>query len=109
MKNILIFMIIILLIGIIDPNSEYILFAEDNMIKSIVRELTANAKSDEEKIRRIFYFVRDEIKFGWIYPQEIPAEKVLKNRKGVCMQKANLLVAMARCRVTRMSIIRKGN
>ena len=41
-------------------------------------------------------FVRDSIKFGWVYPQEIPAEEVLKNRKGVCMQKANLLVAMAR-------------
>ena len=40
--------------------------------------------------------MRDEIEFGWVYPQEIPADEVLKNRKGVCMQKANLLVAMAR-------------
>ncbi len=65
-------------------------------IRNFTASLITGAKSDEEKIKRIYYFVRDEIKFGWVYPQEIPAEDVLNNRKGVCMQKANLLVAMAR-------------
>jgi len=69
---------------------------KDTTIKECVTELIADAGTDEQKIERIYYFVRDEIKFGWIYPQEISAEEVLRNRRGVCMQKANLLVAMAR-------------
>jgi len=72
------------------------LTSKNETIKTVVADLIINAKTDEEKIEKIFYFVRDEIKFGWVYPQEIPAEEVLKNRKGVCMQKTNLLVAMAR-------------
>lgn len=47
-------------------------------------------------MERLFYFVRDEIEFGWVYPQDIAAEEVLRNGRGVCMQKSNLLVAMAR-------------
>lgn len=68
----------------------------DETIKSLVACLIEDSETDVEKMERIFYFVRDEIKFGWIYPQEVPAEDVLKNRRGVCMQKTNLLVAMAR-------------
>jgi len=86
----------ILLTGCLCTEERQELPSGDETIKTIVSEITAGAKTDEEKIRRIFYFVRDEIEFGWIYPQEIPAEEVLKNRKGVCMQKANLLVTMAR-------------
>ncbi len=69
---------------------------ENNIISVKVEELIKDASSDEEKAEAIFYFMRDSIKFGWVYPQELPAEEVLKNRKGVCMQKTNLFVAMAR-------------
>jgi len=65
-------------------------------IESVVAGLTKGAKTDVEKMKRIFYFVRDEIKFGWVYPQQISPEEVLRNRRGVCMQKTNLLAAMAR-------------
>ena len=65
-------------------------------IASVVARITQGVETDEEKMERIYYFVRDEIKFGWIYPQDIPAEEVLWNGRGVCMQKCNLLVAMAR-------------
>jgi len=68
----------------------------EETVSSVVSLITEGAETDEEKMERIYYFVRDEIKFGWVYPQEIPAEEVLQNRKGVCMQKTNLLVAMAR-------------
>ncbi|MDC7124820.1 MAG: transglutaminase-like domain-containing protein [Spirochaetales bacterium] len=69
---------------------------ETETIKTVVKMLIKDTETDEEKLEKIFYFVRDEIKFDWVYPQDIPAEEVLRNRKGVCMQKANLLVAMAR-------------
>lgn len=58
--------------------------------------LIAGAESDEAKLKRIFLFVRDEIQFNWAYPQDIPSEEVFANGMGVCMQKANLLGAMAR-------------
>jgi transglutaminase-like putative cysteine protease len=34
-----------------------------NSIKEIVEKLTNGAKTDEDKMERIFYFVRDEIPF----------------------------------------------
>ena len=68
----------------------------NTLLKVTTKRVIAGAKTDVEKAEKIYYFVRDEIKFGWIYPQEIPVDEVLKNKKGVCMQKANLLVAMAR-------------
>jgi transglutaminase-like putative cysteine protease len=65
-------------------------------VKAVTVEVTAGAKNDEEKIRRIFLFVRDRIDFNWIYPQDLPSGIVLANGYGVCMQKAHLLSDMAR-------------
>jgi hypothetical protein len=66
------------------------------LIKDTTMSVIEGAETDIEKAEKIFYFIRDEIKFGWIYPQEIPVADVLRNGKGVCMQKANLQVAMMR-------------
>ena len=99
MKSILVVLllaIIFLLTGCFGKDKSQGLSANYETIKTVVADLLSGAKTEEEKIRRIYYFIRDEIKFGWIYPQEISAQEVLNNRKGVCMQKTNLLVAMAR-------------
>ena len=69
---------------------------ERQAVASVVATVTAGATTDAEKMEAIYYFVRDEIEFGWVYPQVIPAEETLQKRRGVCMQKSNLLVAMAR-------------
>ena len=66
------------------------------LIKETTMRVIEGAKTDVEKAEKIFYFIRDEIKFGWVFPQEIPAADVLRNGKGVCMQKANLQVVMMR-------------
>jgi transglutaminase-like putative cysteine protease len=65
-------------------------------LQSTAAEVIAGASTDAEKLERLFLYVRDEIDFNWIYPQDIPPEEVLQNGFGVCMQKANLLSAMAR-------------
>jgi len=65
-------------------------------LKSEAAQIVAGAATDAQKLERLFLFVRDEIDFNWIYPQDIPYEDVLKNGFGVCMQKAHLLSAMAR-------------
>lgn len=87
--------LIFLLTGCFRKYKSQDLSAKDETIKIVTARLIAGEMTDEEKIKKIYYFIRDEIKFGWVYPQEISAEEVLKNRKGVCMQKTNLLVAMA--------------
>ncbi|MBW2674665.1 MAG: transglutaminase domain-containing protein [Deltaproteobacteria bacterium] len=65
-------------------------------LESTTAEVIAGASTDAEKLERLFLYVRDEIDFNWIYPQNVPPEDVLKNGFGVCMQKANLLSTMAR-------------
>jgi transglutaminase-like putative cysteine protease len=65
-------------------------------VQSAVEELLKGAESEEEKLKRLFTFVRDEIRFDFVYPQDVPVETVLREGRGVCMQKANLLVALAR-------------
>ena len=65
-------------------------------IAELTRSLTKNAKNDEQKVEALYLFVRDSIQFGWVYPLDIPVSEILRNRKGVCMQKANVLVALLR-------------
>jgi len=65
-------------------------------IKAVTAEVTAGARADADKIERLFIYVRDEIAFNWVYPQDLPPEEVLKKGCGVCMQKAHLFSAMVR-------------
>jgi len=66
------------------------------MITKLTQELTFGCSSDVEKMKKIFNYVRDKILFGWVYPQSVSAEDIIKLKMGVCMQKANLLVQMSR-------------
>jgi transglutaminase-like putative cysteine protease len=69
-------------------------------VKEKARELTGGVKGEKEKARRIFYFVRDEIRYNAFSPRSLPeqlrASHVLSRREGYCVQKAVLLVALAR-------------
>jgi transglutaminase-like putative cysteine protease len=63
-------------------------------------ELTAGIEGEKEKAIRIFYFVRDQIRYNVYAPRstdaEFKASHVLATREGYCVQKAVLLVALAR-------------
>jgi len=48
------------------------------------------------RIKAIYNFVRDEIKFGYNVSDEIPASEVLKDGYGQCNTKATLLMALLR-------------
>jgi hypothetical protein len=76
--------------------------ASDAM-KAKVAELTKDAKTRDEKIRAIFRFVSQEIRYmGITIEKEAPGyephdvELTFNNRHGVCRDKAALLVAMLR-------------
>ena len=69
-------------------------------VKEKALELTEGVKGEKEKAKRIFYFVRDEIKYNALSPRSSPetfrASYVLSEREGYCVQKAVLLVALSR-------------
>ena len=57
-----------------------------------------------DKIKAIYNYVRDEIKFGYNVSDKIPASKVLKDGYGQCNTKGTLFMALLRgvgipCRV----------
>ena len=63
-------------------------------IREIARQLTEGGWSDEEKIRSLFFFVRDEIRFG--FPSrldDLKASEVLAETIGVCNSKTTLFKA----------------
>lgn len=71
---------------------------EDNpsILKPLVDQLTQNAKSEEEKIKNIYYWVQDHIKYiafedGIAGYQPDESQNVYKNKYGDCKGMANLL------------------
>ena len=68
-------------------------------IEAKAREITREAKADEEKIEAIFYFMESSIKYvaadlnrGGFKPH--PAHEVLKNRYGDCKDQAVLFISL---------------
>ena len=72
--------------------------------------------NEKEKIRQIYEFVRDDIKFGYNIDDGIPASKVLQDGYGQCNTKGILFMALLRavkipCRIhgfTIDKILQKG-
>jgi len=61
-----------------------------------VLEITKDAVTPEEKVEKIFYFVRDEVLFDFTGNNYMSAEEVLAIGRGACMNKAVLFVKMAK-------------
>lgn len=62
--------------------------------------MTAGAQEEADQAQRLFYFVRDRIRYNIYAPRSseshFRASYVLKSGEGYCVQKALLLVALAR-------------
>jgi hypothetical protein len=72
---------------------------DNPIVKSKAEELTSGANSVTERVERIFYFIRDEIQFG--FPpvwDRVKASETLKYGIGYCSTKATLFNAL--CRAT---------
>ncbi len=69
-------------------------------IKEKTQALAGNQESAADKAKSLFYFVRDEIKYDPYAPRYLLehylASKILESGRGYCVQKAVLLVALAR-------------
>ena len=77
---------------------------DNYMIQNLIRERGWKNLPEFERIRAIYNFIRDEIRFGYNVDDSIPASKVLKDGYGQCNTKGTLFMALLRavdipCRV----------
>ena len=64
--------------------------------REILEQLEVEPKSEEEKIRTIYNFVKDNIKFGYNESDDLPASEVLQDGYGQYNTKASLFMALLR-------------
>lgn len=69
-------------------------------VRRKARELTENQPDTTAKLKALFYFVRDGIKYNPYVPKSLPehfrASRVLAQGEGYCVSKAVLLIALSR-------------
>ena len=65
-------------------------------ILDLLRERRWNELDDFNKIKQIYNYVRDEIKFGYNIDDSVSASKVLKDGYGQCNTKGTLFMALLR-------------
>ena len=92
-----------------EMNNEYLsqthmLDYDNYKIQELIRERGWRDLPEFERIRSIYNYIRDEIRFGYNVDDSIPASKVLKDGYGQCNTKGTLFMAILRavgipCRV----------
>jgi len=65
-------------------------------IQKLVNQNDWRQLNDKQKIKNIYLFVRDEIKFGYNKADELKASIILKDGIGQCNTKSTLLMALLR-------------
>jgi len=73
-----------------------ILNYSDKAIQNLINQKEWRKLEIVDRIKSIYNFVRDEIKFGYNTADDIPASEILKNGYGQCNTKATLLMALLR-------------
>ena len=76
------------------PGSEFT-DIDTKMIKDLGHEIASNFESDEEKVKALFYWVRDSIKYSVGLNADKASDTVIRGF-GSCLNKSNLLVALLR-------------
>lgn len=73
---------------------------KNEQICTFAADLFADCEADDERAKKAFLFVRDQISHSWDINSKqitISASDVLLNKEGICYAKANLLAALMRC------------
>nr|MCR5633046.1 methyltransferase domain-containing protein [Eubacterium sp.] len=95
----------------VEKNSDASYLAQTHMldydnykIQELIRKRGWRELPEFERIRSIYNYIRDEIRFGYNVDDSIPASKVLKDGYGQCNTKGTLFMALLRavgvpCRV----------
>lgn len=70
---------------------------ETQLVKETAERLTKGDDTVQEKLKSLFYYVRDEIKFGFLEAwDEVKASEVIERGIGQCNNKATLLLALCK-------------
>lgn len=77
-------------------NPSPILNFKDTAIQELLVQRNWQSLDDLDKVKQVYNFVRDEIKFGYNSNDEIAATQVLQEGYGQCNTKATLLMALLR-------------
>ena len=74
--------------------------SDQEKIQETARRLTEGCTDDADKAVRLFYFVRDSIRYNVfmisVFKEDFIASRILEWGKGYCVQKAVLLTALGR-------------
>lgn len=77
-------------------NETKILDYSNASIQKLLKQRRWKNLDTVSKVKAIYNFVRDEIKFGYNVSDDIPASQILKDGYGQCNTKATLLMALLR-------------
>lgn len=91
-----ILILLVLANGYSSINSKSVSTQDTKSFEETVLEITKGAVTPEEKVEKIFYFVRDEVLFDFVGENYMSADEVLATGRGSCMNKAALFVKMAK-------------
>ena len=85
---------------------------DDPSITELIKQKGWRFLPEFERIQSIYYFIRDEISFGYNIDDDIPASRVLRDGYGQCNTKGTLFMALLRacgisCRVHGFTIDKK--
>ena len=85
---------------------------DSDSIQELIRKRGFRDLKEYERIRSIYEYVRDEIKFGYNIDDDIPASRVLRDGYGQCNTKSTLFMALLRaceipCRIHGFTIDKK--
>ncbi|MGE7112488.1 transglutaminase-like domain-containing protein [Lysinibacillus sp. NPDC047702] len=69
---------------------------QDEALQQLVKQRGWSDLAYEDRIKEIYDFVRNEIKFGYNRTDDIPASEVLRDGYGQCNTKSTLLMAFLR-------------
>ncbi|MDM5232016.1 transglutaminase-like domain-containing protein [Lysinibacillus pakistanensis] len=69
---------------------------QDEALQQLVKQRGWSDFAYEDRIKEIYDFVRNEIKFGYNRTDDIPASEVLRDGYGQCNTKSTLLMALLR-------------
>ena len=69
---------------------------QDEALQQLVKQRGWSDFAYEDRIKEIYDFVRNEIKFGYNRTDDIPASEVLRDGYGQCNTKSRLLMALLR-------------
>lgn len=69
---------------------------QDKALQQLVKQRGWSDLAYEDRIKEIYDFVRNEIKFGYNRTDDIPASEVLRDGYGQCNTKSTLLMALLR-------------